>query len=261
MTKVGNIGGSSQNLHADQWIYVFMAGLFVLTAIFSFYPTSTGLIAAVAAGERPPPPFILHVHAAAMASWLILLLAQTLLMASRRRLLHQRLGLASFLLAPVMLVAMIGVQAWPAGLAATLPPEVLSQIKQTFSNRLLINAGAILFFPVFYLWAILTRGKDSETHKRMMILATLVLMSPAIGRLVSVSSLLPDFGLRGTDARHLYELLLLLPALIYDGIKRGALHRAYLIGLGLIIPYMIAAHFLWDSPWWREIALRLMGAE
>lgn len=53
---------------ADQWIYVFMAALFIVTAAVGFYPTSTGLLAGAAAGERPPIPLRLHIHAFLMVS-------------------------------------------------------------------------------------------------------------------------------------------------------------------------------------------------
>ena len=65
---------------ADRWIYVFMAGLFVVTALAGFIPTSIRLLDAVEAGRRPPPPLVLHFHAALMGTWLLLFLAQAMLM-------------------------------------------------------------------------------------------------------------------------------------------------------------------------------------
>ena len=38
---------------ADHWIYVFMAGLFIVTILVGFIPDSIGLLGAVKAGERP----------------------------------------------------------------------------------------------------------------------------------------------------------------------------------------------------------------
>jgi hypothetical protein len=65
----------------DRWIFVFMAGLFVVVTLAGFVPSSIVKIAAVEAGQRPPFPLILHIHAVLMGSWLILLLGQTSLMA------------------------------------------------------------------------------------------------------------------------------------------------------------------------------------
>jgi ABC-type Fe3+ transport system permease subunit len=78
--------------------------------------------------------------------------------------------------------------------------EQTSQFMQNISNSLLIHGVSYLFFPVFFLWAILVRQKDSETHKRLMILATLVLMIPGLGRLLSLTQVLPDLGLNIVDA-------------------------------------------------------------
>ena len=85
---------------ADRWIYVFMAGLFVVTALAGFIPDSIVLLAGqrpsslatVETGQRPSLPLILHVHATVMASWLLLLLAQTTLMAAGRRAQHKNSG-------------------------------------------------------------------------------------------------------------------------------------------------------------------------
>jgi hypothetical protein len=49
---------------ADRWIYVFMAGLFVLTALAGFVPDSIHLLTEVRAGQRPPLPAVVHIHAA-----------------------------------------------------------------------------------------------------------------------------------------------------------------------------------------------------
>src|SRR5262245_66635574 len=80
---------------ADRWIYVFMAALFVLTALAGFIPDSIGLLADVEAGRRPPLPPVLHAHAVLMATWLFLLLAQTTLMATGHGAHNKKLGLVS----------------------------------------------------------------------------------------------------------------------------------------------------------------------
>ncbi len=92
-----------------------------------------------------------------------------------------------------------------------------------------------------------------------MILATLVLMIPALGRMLSVSRIIPDFGLSIIDARHFYMLLLIVPALIYDTLKLGRPHRAYIYGLTLVGVWIVAAHFLWGATWWAEITTSLFG--
>ena len=124
---------------------------------------------------------------------------------------------------------------------------------------MLIHGASYLLFPAFYLWAILVRRRDNETHKRLMILATLVLMIPGLGRLLSITGVLPDFGLNIIDARHFYLSLLIVPALIYDVVKYRMPDRSYLVGVALLGAWIITAHFLWTSPWWVENSPRLLG--
>ena len=98
---------------ADRYIYMFMAVLFIVTAIVGFAPTSLALVSAVAVGERPFPPIHIHVHAVAMTAWLALLLVQTSLMATGRSALHRKLGMAWLVVAPTMIASMIAMTVVP----------------------------------------------------------------------------------------------------------------------------------------------------
>ena len=247
---------------SSDYIYLFMALFFVLTAVAGFIPTSFGLISRVASGQQPLPPFIVHFHAASFSLWLILLLAQSTLMYIKRPSLHKKLGLISFILAPCILISMIGIEIYYV--ENVLAPsdsslEQAAEYKRDISNILLIHGVSYLFFPSFYLWAILVRQKDSESHKRLMNLATQVLMIPALGRLIGFSQVLPDLGLNTIDARHFYMLLLIVPAVVYDIAKNGTLHRSYSIGLAFIGLWVVTAHYLWGSTWWINTAAKLFG--
>ena len=79
-------------LFLDRWFYVGLAAYFVATAIAGFSWSSSQLVAAVAAGQRPMPPITTHVHAFLAASWLLLALVQTTLVATGRSAAHRRLG-------------------------------------------------------------------------------------------------------------------------------------------------------------------------
>jgi hypothetical protein len=248
---------------ADQWIYVFMAALFVVTALLGFMPTSIDKLAAVEAGQRPPLPLILHAHAVLMGSWLTLFLAQATLMATGRREHHWKLGLVGVVLAPAIVLAMIGVTRSGWSLVASfspdlVPPDVLDLRKFRVSNILLEQIRMIVLFPALVSWALLVRRSDPEAHKRLMILATVLPLPAAIDRM---TWLLPMSLPESPSSVHLYTLLWLLPVLIYDVARRGSVHRAYLIGIALNLPFIIASHSLWGSSWWLEVAPRLMGVE
>lgn len=247
---------------SSDYIYLFTALLFVITAIAGFAPTSLGLVGRVISGQQAFPPFIVHFHAASFSLWLLLLLAQATLMYIKRPELHKRLGLVSFVLAPCVLISMFGIEVFYVNhvlAPADTSPEEITEYKRNISDILLIHGVSYLFFPSFYLWAILVRQKDSESHKRLMLLATQVLMIPALGRLIGFSQVLPDLGFNTIDARHFYMLLLIVPAVVHDSARNGMPHRTYLIGLALIGIWVVAAHYLWGSPWWVETAPKLFG--
>jgi hypothetical protein len=92
----------------------------------------------------------------------------------------------------------------------------------------------------------------------MVLLATLQLIDAAIARM----SWLP-FNTFPLDylAVHVYLLLLAAPALVYDFVRLGHIHRAWLWGYGLMLPWVIAAQFIWNSPWWLEFGPKLVGAD
>lgn len=249
-------------------IYVYMAILLVLTAIASFAPTSFALVSRVYSGQQSLPPFVVHFHAASMSLWLLLLLTQSVLGFTKSLYLHRRLGAISLVLAPCILISMYGMDLWGVETfnvqdtvvaSAVATPDRVGQLKEYAASILLIHGASYLLFPAFYLWAFLVRRKDNETHKRLMILATLVLMIPGLGRLLSVTKVLPDFGLNLLDARHFYILVLIAPALVYEIATQRIPHRAYLVGVALLGGWMIIAHFLWRTAWWVDNAPRLLG--
>ena len=261
-------GGFVHLWRQSSFIYVFMAALFIITAIASFAPTSLGLISRVWSGQQPPPPFVVHFHAASMTLWLLLLLAQSTLAHKQRLDVHRKLGIFSLVLAPCILISMYGMDLYGLGTFTTetnvlavseTPPEQIAQMRRYIASILLIHGSSYLLFPTFFLWAIVVRRTDNESHRRLMILATLVLMIPGLGRLLSVTNVLPDFGLMLLEARHFYLSLLIVPALIYDILQQRTIHRSYVIGLALLGSWMIAGHILWTSPWWLQTAPKLLG--
>jgi len=247
---------------ADRWIYVFMAGLFVVTALVGFIPNSVGLLETIEAGQRPPLPVAYHFHAVMMGSWLLLLLMQTTLMATGNRQHHMKLGLVSIALVPLIVLSMFGIidamWTWIGSIPEdAMPPGELSGFKAIISNILLPQARIIILFPILIAWAVYVRRTDFETHKRLMIIATVLPLPAAIDRMSWLPLTIPE----NPASIHLYTLALLLPALIYDIIQRGSLHRAYVIGIALNLPFVIATHLFWSSPWWLAVAPRLVGVE
>ena len=247
---------------ADRWIYVCMAGLFLATALVGFIPDSLGVLADVKAGHRPSLPPILHAHALLMGSWLLLLLMQTTLVALGRTAQHRKLGLIAALLAPLIVVVMVFLVKATWSMVAARPPsamapDALKALKADLSNTLLEQIRIAPLFAGLIAWALLARRTDAETHKRLMILATVLPLPAAIDRMDWLPATLPEHP----ASIHLYTLLWLLPVLVYDVLRRGRIHRAYVIGLALNVPFVIVSNVLWGSSWWFAAAPRLVGVE
>jgi hypothetical protein len=133
------------------------------------------------------PPLALHVfvHGMLMTSWLVLLLVQTSLVAAHRTDLHRRLGVIgaglALAVAAVALQTALGlpghfkVDPAPNGVAMT--PSGMIQIAWG-------NFATIALFSVFIATAIGMRRRP-EAHKRLLLLASIAMVTPAIGRYVA----------------------------------------------------------------------------
>lgn len=248
---------------ADRWIFVFMAALFVATTLVGFIPDSIAKIAAVRAGQRLPFPPVLHVHAVLMGAWLLLLLAQTTLMGTGRRALHQKLGVVSFALMPaIVLTGLVLVPTmfhllWSMDTSVLAAPAAaaIAQTKTFVSNIMLLQIKVGILFPLFVVLAIVARRKDPETHKRLMILATVLPLPAAIDRIAWLPKTLPDSPV----SPDLYVLLWILPMFVFDVLRYRRVPRAYVIWLTVSLPFVVATHLLWGTPWWLATAPKLVG--
>jgi len=246
---------------AERWVYVLMAGLFIITALAGFIPDSAALLREVRAHARPPLPAVLHMHALLMGSWLLLLFAQTVLVATGRRSLHRKIGAVALPLVPLILVSMVSLVRIGFEDAVTVSTTHAAGAAEINDLRLLLSSllpeqvRAALFFGVFTAWALFVRNKDPQAHKRLMVLATLMPLPAALDRIEWLPSTMPA----SPDSSFLNMILWLSPVLLYDLLRRGRLHRVYVIGLLLNLPLVIAAHCLASSPWWIATAPRLVG--
>jgi hypothetical protein len=153
--------------------YAGMAWLFVVVAIVGFAPRSLAIVS----GAMKSPPLVVHLHAAVMASWVSLLATQATLSLVGRMDLHRKWGLAALVVAPLVLTMLVAITIVRQNDAFGTPAGPI------VNNILLVQIRAIVLFPVFFVWALWTRRTDPQTHKRMMLLATLVLLDAAIARM------------------------------------------------------------------------------
>lgn len=196
--------------------YVVMALAFALTVFAGFSRT---YFLKLHYGT-PALSVLLHVHGVVFSAWVLLFAAQTTLVAAHRTDLHRRLGVAGAVLAGMLLIlgtttAILRVRAGSAPIPG-------------------VSGLAFLAIPLFdmVVFAILAGSglalrRRLETHKRLMTLATIALMSAPLARIPWVFRAGPPgfFGL--TD-------LFIVAMLVYDLATRRRVHPATVWG-GLVL--------------------------
>jgi hypothetical protein len=201
-------------------------------------------------------------HAVLMGSFLLLLLTQSWLMATGRTEQHKKLGIAGMVLAPALVIVgfvlaptmyhmlWAGAQAAPAG-----KKEEMQFALGIWENILLLQIRIGILFAVFVAIAVKARGGNAGMHKRMMFLATVMALPAGIDRIPWLPSTMPASPV-GPD---LWTLVAIAPMFLWDVTRNRSVHPAYVIWLAINIPFAIAVHGLWDTPWWHAAARQIMG--
>ena len=257
------LSGTPRAHAIDRWIFVFMAAWFIAMVLAGFIPSSLDKIEMVRSGLRPPFPLVMHLHAVLMGSFLLLLLAQSWLMATGRKAHHMQLGAASMVLAPAIVI--VGFVLAPTmyhqmlDALQTAPPEARAGIQERLlfsENVKLIQIRVGILFPLFLAIALRARGRNAGLHKRMMFLATAMPLPAGIDRIPWLPGTLPQSPI----SPDLYTLLAVSPMFLWDVVRNRQVHPAYVTWLAINIPFAIAVHGLWDTPWWHATARQMMGA-
>ena len=156
-----------------------------------------------------------HVHGFLFTCWMLLLIAQPALVAAGRTPLHRRVGVAGGLLAAGMVVAALAVSI-DLGRRGASPPGVPPLV------FLVVPLTTVVVFPALIGAALLWRNHP-ETHKRLMLIGSMELVTAGFGRWPVVGPLGPIAYFAATD-------LFVLALLVHDRATTGRFHRATLWG-------------------------------
>lgn len=161
----------------------------------------------------PALPALFHVHGLLFTSWMVFLVVQTGLVASRRTAVHRRLGVAGGVSALAMTAAAMAMTMDMARRSAAAP----TADGLAFT---IVPFFTVIVFPVLVGTALLCR-RQPETHKRLMLIATLELVTAGVARIPGAGSMPLFFVL--TDVG-------LAAILAYDVITRRRPHPATIWG-------------------------------
>ncbi|NIJ54440.1 hypothetical protein [Dyadobacter arcticus] len=218
-----------------RYFFVAMAIVFPILVMLGFVPDYQ----MIASGQIKVHWF-LHVHGVIMTAWLGIFLAQSLLIANDNVKRHRQLGQIGFIFGILVWISLVIITV--RALIVNNPPEADGQF-----DILFIQLQGLVLFGIFFTWGMWVRKKNIGAHKRLLLLATVIILQAAVDRI----RFLP--GLQyAIFIRFLYLDLLLIPLFIYDWISVRRIHRMTLLGTLLICVVQAGITFGWGSPVWHR---------
>jgi hypothetical protein len=226
---------------AARGFYLGLTLLMVAMVVAGFWPSYYGRLAAGAAPQVHP---VVHLHGAVFSGWMLLLVAQVVLAARRRLDLHRALGRIGIGYGALVLV--MGTLVTFVAPAHKVATGVWT--RDQAASFLILPIGDMLLFGGLFAAAIWHRRRP-ETHKRLIVLATLALLFAAAGRM-SGDSLPLFFGI---------WVVPLLAAVAHDVWSLGRVHRTYVMGTVLLVVAFTRVLAM-ESAWWMAIGRRIVDA-
>lgn len=222
--------------------FLWTAIALAITVLWGFGPTYF-FRAFITTRDLTP---VIHVHGFVFTCWIALFMAQTALVSTRRTDIHRRLGIGGIAVAAAVVATGIAVELVGTADLASRWNAVNGPLA---SSSYLIEASANhILFGLLVLAAIWWR-KRSESHKRLMVIATITLMSAPVARIldefgwpITVGPFgfgAPGFGLMGRimppnlTAMGFLNLIVapfFLALVVYDLTRTGRIHRATVFG-------------------------------
>jgi hypothetical protein len=208
-------------------------------------------------------PWIVHIHGFLFTGWLFFFSAQIIWVRRGQVNTHRKWGMFGAGLAAVMVVL---------GLFTAVMTEQLKFGTEAADAPFL----SVMFADMLVFSGLITAGmllrRSPAAHKRLMLMATLVLTDAGFGRWLS-----PRIGewigqkpywefhtwAQGGWPFIRHQLLpayLLIAALgLFDLITRKKLHPVYVRAIAVCLPVHVLAGWLYFQPFWKSIALRIIG--
>jgi FtsH-binding integral membrane protein len=220
----------------DRLFFTGMALASALTLFLGFLPSYFHRSA-----ELPVLTPLYQLHGALFTAWIALLVAQTALVAGGHTDTHRKMGVAGAVLAAVVFIAGVAVS------IETLrrnggPPG--GDPRKFFA----IPLGDIIVFGALVSAGVLQRRRV-ETHKRLMLLATISLLTAAVARFLG------QVGMGGAPNLFFGTDVFVLVLVLYDLASRGRVHPATFWGGAMVVGFKpLLFYTLSATPAWLALA-------
>lgn len=195
--------------------------------------------------QTPFLPPLVQIHGAIMTLWLVGFILQTWLIEARCVRLHQRLGVLMAALA--VMVVVLGEILTVNGVKREGHLHKIGK----FHYLLGINSVNLLLFAVLVGMGIVVRRKP-DLHKRLMVLAAVTLLAPAVARIVLLFTHkpLPQF-------LAFYACLFL--CVTVDTLRHRRVHPVFAIGALVIIVAFQLSYFTVQTHAWMTMVIERFG--
>ena len=242
----GNVAtGGPAKVATRSGFFLYISLGFLAIALIGF---STTFFLPLARGTFVAPP-VIYVHGALLFAWLILLIAQASLIRVRNVSVHRRLGWLGASLAIAIVIS--GIAVFLHVTRRDLATGGGDVVLRLFVSNLL----TMLTFGSLVAAAVVLR-RDSESHKRLLLLATILVLDPAWGRF---GNLFPAFESLEGFFFTIPSYSLAVIAIARDLVAYRRVHPVYIWVGGLLVAVDMTAPFASQSAAWLRVARWLLG--
>lgn len=194
-------------------------------------------------------PLVFHLHGMTMLAWLGLLCTQSVLVGRGAGLaIHRQLGWASAVMLPLIMV-LASLTCLTALRAGIHPPFFTPAYFLA-----LVHVGVVFFAAM--LIAAIARRAQADWHKRLIIGSTILLMEPALGRVLPMPFIVPW----GEWLAMVVQLGVVALVVRHDRRLLGRVHPATTAAILAIVFSHVVVELLAISPWWIAFAGRVAAA-
>jgi hypothetical protein len=192
-------------------------------------------------------PWWVHAHGMFMLAWLAIFVTQNVFAQNSDFARHRQLGWLA-----LIVVAGTGLFGSIAGVQAL----ALHRTPPFFSSAffLVLTQVEIFLFVATVLWAVALR-RETQWHRRLMIGATILLMEPALGRLLPM----PLLGAVGEWVALAVQLIPIAVLAWHDRARLSSVHPATLSAAAILVGSHVAVALLAEVPAFVAVANAIAG--
>jgi len=231
----------------DRHFFLAFVGCCWVAITFGFAPAVKTRLAGTPDYDAP---WALVIHVWSFVAWMTILTLQIGFIRFRRRDLHRLLGPIILALIPVMAISAIATEIYSERFYAAKDPEEF--------RFFILPLITVVLFTITACGGFIMRH-DPPAHKRMILLATSVILSAATFRWWG-AAIFAAFGFNAwLMSDWLGPTMLIVSAVLYDTLTRGRVHRVLAIGAPLYLAAFAASIAIYWSDWWLALVRRGFG--